>query len=53
MADVSTLYFTPKLSHDMLMSALSCEHTGIACFTVRHKDAQGNWVENDQQKKDR
>ncbi|ORX36138.1 CDP-alcohol phosphatidyltransferase-domain-containing protein [Kockovaella imperatae] len=28
-----------------------CEHTGIACFTVRHKDANGNWVENDEQKK--
>jgi len=25
-----------------------CEHTGIACFTVRHKDSKGNWVENDE-----
>ncbi|WRT65238.1 uncharacterized protein IL334_002181 [Kwoniella shivajii] len=23
------------------------EHTGIACFTVRHKDSTGKWVEND------
>ena len=22
------------------------EYTGIACFTVRHKDANGQWVEN-------
>ncbi|WVW78960.1 hypothetical protein I302_100923 [Kwoniella bestiolae CBS 10118] len=22
------------------------EHTGIACFTVRHKDANGQWVQN-------
>jgi hypothetical protein len=26
----------------------STEHTGIACFTVRHKDPQGEWVENDE-----
>ncbi|KAI5454806.1 hypothetical protein NCC49_003689 [Naganishia albida] len=24
------------------------DFTGIACFTVRHKDAQGGWVDNDQ-----
>ena len=23
-----------------------CEHTGLACFTVRHKDANGQWVAN-------
>ncbi|WVN88919.1 uncharacterized protein L203_104134 [Cryptococcus depauperatus CBS 7841] len=28
-----------------------CEHTGLACFTVRHKDENGKWVENDQVKK--
>ena len=22
------------------------EHTGVACFTVRHKDQKGQWVEN-------
>lgn len=26
----------------------STDFTGIACFTVRHKDAQGGWVDNDQ-----
>lgn len=26
----------------------STDYTGIACFTVRHKDANGGWVENDE-----
>lgn len=26
--------------------SISTEYTGIACFTVRHKDEQGRWVEN-------
>ncbi|KAL7420627.1 hypothetical protein Q5752_004578 [Cryptotrichosporon argae] len=30
-----------------------CEHTGIACFTVRHKDKDGRWVQNDEVKKAR
>jgi hypothetical protein len=29
----------------------STEHTGIACFTVRHKDENGQWVENEESKK--
>lgn len=28
----------------------SCEHTGVACFTVRRKNAQGQWVEKDEVK---
>ncbi|RSH90063.1 hypothetical protein EHS25_001396 [Saitozyma podzolica] len=28
------------------------EYTGIACFTVRHKDEQGRWVENGNPKSD-
>ncbi|KAI9635659.1 CDP-alcohol phosphatidyltransferase-domain-containing protein [Dioszegia hungarica] len=27
-----------------------CEHTGVACFTVRRKNAQGQWVEKDEVK---
>lgn len=23
-----------------------CEYTGLACFTVRHKDENGKWVQN-------
>lgn len=29
----------------------STEHTGIACFTVRHKDSDGEWIKNDEAKK--
>jgi hypothetical protein len=46
LADVSTLKF---MSRTELMS--STEHTGIACFTVRHKDENGQWVENEESKK--
>lgn len=28
-----------------------CEHTGVACFTVRRKNAQGQWVEKDEVKR--
>ncbi|WVQ83756.1 hypothetical protein IAT38_005900 [Cryptococcus sp. DSM 104549] len=28
-----------------------CEYTGLACFTVRHKDANGQWVEGAEDKK--
>ncbi len=29
-------------------SIRSTEFTGIACFTVRHKDKSGEWVDNEQ-----
>jgi hypothetical protein len=31
----------------------STNYLGIACFTVRHKDNTGHWVENDQAKEER
>lgn len=31
-----------------LIIGFSTDFTGIACFTVRHKDAQGGWVDNEQ-----
>ncbi|KAK8846556.1 hypothetical protein IAR55_005642 [Kwoniella newhampshirensis] len=30
-----------------------CEYTGLACFTVRHKDENGQWVDNVEAAKDK
>ena len=36
------------LSVRMRLLIRSCEYTGIACFTVRRRDAEGHWVESEQ-----
>lgn len=36
---------------DRTLTHFRCEHTGLACFTVRHKDANGQWVANTERDK--
>jgi ethanolaminephosphotransferase len=37
----------------ILLALYSTDFTGLACFTVRHKDEQGGWVDNQQAVDDR
>jgi len=38
---------------DVALVMNSTDYLGIACFTVRHKDQTGHWVENEQATEDR